>query len=199
MGQLLRQRSRHHWPDDLLNGEPRVVIGVMPPLARGRCVGSKAPGSQQSANAAGGDQKFSGASEARRHAPPGGTGVVAARRKAREGPPDAYPSKFRMQVVNVIEYTVGPFSTVLYITLAAVLMLLLIACCNVAKMLLARKRASARDAWRPGNHGGRQPNVCRDLFPRHRSHRDSFFASRRRQLGTRLDRRCSRWPGWFKT
>jgi hypothetical protein len=88
--------------------------------------------------------------------------------------PDAYPSKFRMQVVNVIEYTVGPFSTVLYITLAAVLMLLVIACCNVAKMLLARKRASARDAWRPGNHGGRQPNVCRDLFPRHRSHRTVF-------------------------
>jgi hypothetical protein len=123
--------------------------------------------------------------------------LLAARRA--KDHPDAYPSKFRMQVVNVIEYTVGPFSTVLYIALAAVLMLLLIACCNVAKMLLARKRASARDAWRPGNHGGRQPNVCRDLFPRHRSHRDSFFASRRRQLGTRLDRRCSRWPGWFKT
>ena len=57
--------------------------------------------------------------------------------------PRQYPKKFTVQIQNLGDAVVGQFSTVLYTLLAAVGLLLLIACSNVANMLLAR--ASARE------------------------------------------------------
>ncbi|MGH2583318.1 MAG: ABC transporter permease, partial [Dehalococcoidia bacterium] len=69
---------------------------------------------------------------------------VIAQRRAR-ALPDEYPEHFQIDVVNVIESVVGDFRGVLYTALAAVALLLLIACCNVANMLLARATARERE------------------------------------------------------
>jgi predicted permease len=57
--------------------------------------------------------------------------------------PKEYPKKFNIRVQTLADSVVGRFKTVLYTLLAAVGLLLLIACANVANMLLAR--ASARE------------------------------------------------------
>ena len=68
---------------------------------------------------------------------------VIARRLAKVPYPDNYPKSFSVQIVSWLDSLVGQFRKTLYTIAAAVALLLLIACGNVANMLLAR--ASARE------------------------------------------------------
>ena len=52
--------------------------------------------------------------------------------------PKEYPKHFSVQIVSLTDLVVGKFRTTLYIVLAAVALLLLIGCGNVANLLLAR-------------------------------------------------------------
>ena len=52
--------------------------------------------------------------------------------------PTEYPKHFSVQVTSLTDLVVGQFRTTLYIVLAAVGLLLLIGCGNVANLLLAR-------------------------------------------------------------
>jgi putative ABC transport system permease protein len=69
---------------------------------------------------------------------------VIARREAHLYP-DNYPRNFSVHVVSWIDSLVGPFRKTLYTIAAAVSLLLLIACSNVANMLLARATARERE------------------------------------------------------
>ena len=131
----------------VLDGAPRTIIGVMPPRFTWHAADlwMPAPLDRQVTGAAPPLRNFQ--ARLKPHATlqeaEAQLQTIAASR-AREHPKD-YPEKLRMQVVNVIEYTVGQFSGVLYTTLAAVAVLLLIACCNVANMLLARGTTRERE------------------------------------------------------
>ncbi len=59
--------------------------------------------------------------------------------------PDDYPKNFRARVVGFVDDIVGQFSKTLYTIAAAVGLLLLIACSNVANMLLARATAREKE------------------------------------------------------
>jgi putative ABC transport system permease protein len=59
--------------------------------------------------------------------------------------PDEYPDQLRVEVLDLRYRVVGRFSNVLFTLLGAVVLLLLIACCNVANMLLARATTRERE------------------------------------------------------
>ena len=55
--------------------------------------------------------------------------------------PDAFPKRFTVEAQTLTDFEVGHFKVLLYILFGAVIMLLLIACSNVANLLLARATA----------------------------------------------------------
>src|SRR5262245_26346434 len=69
---------------------------------------------------------------------------VIARRLAKEYP-KYYPKNFSVQIISWVDNLVGQFRKTLYTIAAAVGLLLLIACSNVANMLLARATAREKE------------------------------------------------------
>jgi hypothetical protein len=87
---------------------------------------------------------------------------IAQRRAALH--PDEYPPRFRVDVLDLRYRVVGRFSNVLYTLLAAVALLLLIACCNVANMLLARATTREREMTLRAALGGGRVRIMAQLL-----------------------------------
>jgi putative ABC transport system permease protein len=129
----------------ILNGTPRTLVGVMPPRFQKLGADVWRPVSLDRSDPEGRHRYFM----FQGHLKPGITLreveadiTVIARRLALVYPKE-YPKKFTVHAESWVDSLVGRFKKVLYTLLAAVGLLLLIACSNVANMLLAQ--ASARE------------------------------------------------------
>ncbi len=129
----------------ILNGTPRTLVGVMPPRfawwGADLWIPEKPIRAVQKTAVAGAFPHFWWLLG---HLKPGITVkqaesdfTVVAKRLATEYPKD-YPKHFTVQLQSLADGVVGKFRTTLYIVLAAIGLLLLIGCGNVANLLLAR-------------------------------------------------------------
>jgi len=127
----------------VLNDEPRTLVGIMPPRFAWGDADMWIPVKPDRAAAMGegGFPQFwfligrlkPGVTEKEAQA----DFAVIANRLAKEYPKD-YPKHFTVQIQSLTDLVVGRFRTTLYIVMAAVGLLLLIGCGNVANLLLAR-------------------------------------------------------------
>jgi len=146
----------------ILNGKPTTLVGIMPqrfnvfranfwlPMSDGRSdasvMGRLKPG--VSVQAAGADLD-----------------AIAHRyQKANPGGPFQFPEKFTIVPQTLIDSLIGGFKKTLCGLLAAVLLLLLIACSNVANLLLARATAQEREMATRSTLGASRARLIQQLF-----------------------------------
>jgi putative ABC transport system permease protein len=150
----------------VLNDAPYSVIGVMPPRFTWHVADAWVPKTlERGATGAAPDQRWFQA-----HLRPGigeeqaeAELQVIAERRAREHPQD-YPKRFRIDVITVIDWVVGRFRGVLYSLFGAVGLLMLIACVNVANMLLARASVREREITIRAALGASRARIVRQLL-----------------------------------
>jgi len=126
-----------------LNGVPRTLIGVMPPRfgwGSGDVFLPRKPSRAETRATS----DFPVVWYLVGHLKPGVTRVqaqadltVVANQISKIYPND-YPARFVVKIVSLTDMVVGQFRTALYLMLAAVVLLLLIGCFNVANLMLAR-------------------------------------------------------------
>src|SRR5256884_187531 len=141
-------------------GTPRTLVGIMParfntfgaslwmPMSTGEVggnlIGRLRPG--VSVQAAGGEL------DAIEH------------RLQKATPRGGFPEKFTVVAQTLVDNLIGGFKTTLYALLAAVFLLLLIACSNVANLLLARATAREREIAMRVTLGATRGRLIRQLL-----------------------------------
>jgi putative ABC transport system permease protein len=151
----------------VLDGEARTIVGIMPPRFEWNIADFWLPAALSRSD----DPALSRTSRAfQARIKPGidlkqaeaDLNIIAARR-AKEHPAD-YPPHSRIEVITVIDWVVREFRGVLYTLFGAVSLLLLIACCNVANMLLARATTREREISIRAAIGATRGRIVRQLL-----------------------------------
>jgi ABC-type antimicrobial peptide transport system permease subunit len=142
----------------VLNGVPRTLVGIMPPRFTKLAADMWRPVALDRADPEMSRRQFAFQARLKRGVTLAQAAAdidVIARRLAQQYPRN-YPKQFTVNVVSWIDSLVGQFRTTLYTLAAAVGLLLLIACSNVANMLLARGAAREKEmAFRMSLGAGR--------------------------------------------
>ncbi len=151
----------------VLDGQSYTVIGVMPPRFEWNIADLWLPAAMQRSDD---PQTPRGMRAFQAHLRPGVTAaeaeaqlnVVGARRAAER--PNDYPPGFRFGIIPVVDWVVREFRGTLYALFGAVSLLLVIACCNVANMLLARATIREREITIRAAIGASRGRIVRQLL-----------------------------------
>jgi putative ABC transport system permease protein len=151
----------------VLDGTARTVVGVMPPRFEWNIADLWLPAAIER----GDDPRTARGTRAfQAHLRPGVSpkeaeaqlNVIGARRA--QAYPAEYPPQYRFQVIKVVDWVVRDFRAVLYTLFGAVSLLLVIACCNVANMLLARATSRERELAIRAAIGATRGRIVRQLL-----------------------------------
>jgi putative ABC transport system permease protein len=151
----------------VLDGQPYTVIGVMPPRVEWNVADLWLPAAMERRDD---PQTPRGMRAFQAHLRPGVTAaeaeaqlnVVGARRAAER--PNDYPRGFRFGIIPVVDWVVREFRGTLYALFGAVSLLLVIACCNVANLLLARAAIREREITIRAAIGASRGRIVRQLL-----------------------------------
>ena len=125
----------------LMNGTARTLIGIMPPRFGWFEADVLIPGKLTAAAAGPASQAgwfFVGRLKPGVSTQQAQADLTLIMKRLAKIYPQSYPADFNVQIRKIGDTVIGNFSTTLYIVLAAVGLLLLIACSNVANLMLAR-------------------------------------------------------------
>jgi putative ABC transport system permease protein len=131
----------------ILNGMPGTLVGIMPRHFNAFSAAFYVPARPRS-----GGPSLDGGASLMGRLKPGVTLKTAgaelddiAHRLQKENPKGIFPEKFAIVPQTLLDSLIGDFENTLYALLAAVFLLLLIACSNVANLLLARASSRERE------------------------------------------------------
>ena len=145
---------------------PRTIIGVMPPRFAWQAPDMWVPLTLRRGATPPDERRF----WYQAHLAPGVTLAEASARmtaiaqRRAQLYPDQYPERLRVDVLDLRYRVVGRFSNVLFTLLGAVVLLLFIACCNVANMLLARATTREREMTLRAALGGGRVRLMAQLL-----------------------------------